>query len=103
MKFTLKGWSKEGKLTIVATVLVACSYLAGMFTIMKTFSFESQVEAQAFLSYSSALAGCVQRGEMMAPGDKSDWDYCVRISNEIASETREILTKEPVKMYRKTE
>lgn len=98
MKISLKGWTKDGKLLILATVLISFGFLAGMFTMIKAVDFEGHIESQVFLSYSSALKGCVGQ-EQKPVGDKKNWEYCVALANAIAKETREILNKEPIKTF----
>jgi hypothetical protein len=84
--------SKSGGLTILAVFCLSVGILIGQYTIQKAVNIESMREATLFSVHAAYLRGCVESN----PGN---WDKCVEGAINNTSDTREILTKEPERMF----
>lgn len=84
--------SKSGGLTILVVACLSLGVLIGQYTIQQAFNFESMREAQLFSVHAAYLRGCVESN----PGN---WDACVQGAIRNTEDTREILTKEPERMF----
>lgn len=95
------GWTKDGIAMIAVTLVVAVSYLAGMKTLESVVNWEAHTEVMVWNSYASALGGCVEGTKRLNPSkeDHSNWEHCVKTATAISSDTREILTKEPIRLF----
>lgn len=100
IKVQKTGWTIDGMFMIALTFVMAASFLAGMKTLERVVNWEAHIETMVWNSYASALGGCVKMSkDLNSTDDHSSWDSCVKTATAISNDTREILTKEPIKMF----
>lgn len=88
--------SKSGGLTILVVFCLSIGILIGQYTIQKAVNIEFMREATLFSVHAAYLRGCIEA----YPGPGSGhWDECVQGAIHNTRETREILEKEPERMF----
>ena len=101
VKVQLKGWTFDGIIMILTTVGAAIGFIVGITLMSRVVNWDAHIETMVWNSYSSALAGCVQASnELSLNQDHKNWEFCVKSAQGTADDTREILTKDPLVMFR---
>ena len=84
--------SKAGGLTILVVFCLSVGILIGQYNIQRVLNIESMREATLFSVHGAYLRGCVEN-------HKGNWNDCVQGAINSTQDFREILTKEPERMF----
>lgn len=97
----ISGWTKDGLLMILVVFTLSLGFLGGMNLMISVLNWNAHIETMVWNSYSSSLSGCVKGSHFESNNDMKKWEFCVETAKAVAADTREILQKEPQRLFSK--